>query len=157
VELIDLDDRHVAALAALEKICFADDPWPAGLFASALASGGVLALGLCQDDRLQGAALGRVAADEAELHSIAVHPVHRGEGWGKQLLGAFLDRAARRRARVVWLEVRVSNEAAIRLYQGCGFRATGRRPRYYGDGEDALIFRLDLEPAEEAGGHSSGG
>ena len=49
-----------------------------------------------------------------------------------------------RGARKVWLDVRPSNEAALRLYQGAGYRSTGRRPRYYHDGEDALLLERTL-------------
>jgi ribosomal-protein-alanine acetyltransferase len=145
MELIRLDTRHLEGMQRLEELCFPEDPWPASLLASALEGGGVLALGLERDGRLLGSALGRVAADEAELHSIAVEPGLRRGGCGRRLLAGFLAEARSRQARVVWLEVRLSNEAAIRLYESCGFRLTGWRPRYYSDGEDALLLRRDLE------------
>lgn len=150
MDVIRLDAERLEDLVRLETLCFPEDPWPASLLSLALEGGGVLALGLCRDGRLWASALGRVAADEAELHSIAVHPAQRRAGCGSRLLAAFLEEARVRQARVVWLEVRLSNEAAIRLYKGRGFRAIGRRPRYYADGEDALLLRLDLEDGPEA-------
>ncbi|MFA7330842.1 MAG: ribosomal protein S18-alanine N-acetyltransferase [Candidatus Delongbacteria bacterium] len=145
MEVIRLEERHLREMEALEQLCFPQDPWPGDLLASALGGEGVLALGLCREGRLWGAALGRLAADEAELHSIAVHPARQGEGWGRRLLLEFLAEVRARQGRVVWLEVRASNEPALRLYHRAGFTATGRRPRYYSDGEDALLFCLKLD------------
>ena len=78
-----------------------------------------------------------------ELHvtTIAVRPEHRRRGHARALVSAAL--AAYPVARCVHLEVRPTNAAAITLYESLGFRATGRRPRYYGD-EDALLMTLDL-------------
>jgi len=81
------------------------------------------------------------AAGEAELLRIAVDPAHRGEGLGRALLEACQrDLAAEGLARL-FLEVRVSNAAAIRLYRACGWEPCGLRPRYYTDGEDAALYQ----------------
>ncbi|HEX2738804.1 MAG TPA: ribosomal protein S18-alanine N-acetyltransferase [Rubrobacter sp.] len=78
-----------------------------------------------------------------ELHitTIAVSPEHRRRGHARALIGAAL--AAYPKARYVHLEVRPDNAAAVALYESLGFRATGRRPRYYGD-DDALLMTLNL-------------
>lgn len=140
MELIRLDASWLDGLVRLEELCFPGDPWPAHLLESALAGEGVLALGLASHGTLWAVALGRLAADEAELHSIAVHPARRREGLGRRLLEDFLGHARAGGAHSVWLEVRASNEAALRLYLEAGFATTGRRPRYYADGEDALLL-----------------
>jgi len=61
----------------------------------------------------------------------------------------------------VLLEVRASNAAAQALYTAAGFVADGRRPGYYPDGEDALLWRLDLvgtrEPSGDAGARNGRG
>lgn len=79
-----------------------------------------------------------------ELHitTIAVSPEHRRRGHARALIGAAL--AAYPKARYVHLEVRPDNAAAVALYESLGFRATGRRPRYYGD-DDALLMTLNLD------------
>lgn len=145
METVKLEARHLPELEALERLSFPEDPWPLALLASALEGQGVLALGLLHEGSLRASALGRVVADEAELHSIAVHPAHRREGLGRLLLRQFLAEVEEHQGRVVWLEVRASNEAALRLYHQSGFRTTGRRPRYYSDGEDALLLCWKLE------------
>jgi len=81
------------------------------------------------------------AAGEAELLRIAVDPAHRGKRLGQRLLEACqLDLEAEGITHL-YLEVRVSNQAAIQLYRACGWKPCGRRPGYYPDGEDAALYR----------------
>lgn len=81
------------------------------------------------------------AAGEAELLRIAVDPAHQGEGLGRALLEACQRELAEEGLVHLFLEVRVSNAAAIRLYRTCGWKPCGLRPRYYADGEDAALFQ----------------
>ncbi|GLH72663.1 ribosomal-protein-alanine acetyltransferase [Geothrix limicola] len=81
------------------------------------------------------------AAGEAELLRIAVDPAHRGGGLGRHLLEACQRDLAAEGMPHLFLEVRVSNAPAIRLYEACGWTLCGRRPGYYPDGEDALLFQ----------------
>jgi ribosomal-protein-alanine N-acetyltransferase len=80
-------------------------------------------------------------ADEAHITLLLIHPDYRRQGLGQLLLTELLSSAWRRELRWATLEVRVSNQAAIALYQQFGFETAGRRKRYYQDnGEDALIL-----------------
>lgn len=81
------------------------------------------------------------AAGEAELLRIAVDPAHRGRGLGQVLLEACQRQLAEEGLTHLFLEVRPSNAAAIRLYRACGWEPCGRRPGYYPDGEDAVLYR----------------
>jgi ribosomal-protein-alanine N-acetyltransferase len=81
------------------------------------------------------------AAAEAELLRIAVDPAHRGGGLGQTLLKACQRELEAEGLVHLYLEVRVSNAAAIRLYGACGWERCGLRPRYYPDGEDAALFQ----------------
>jgi len=86
-------------------------------------------------------------ADELHILSIATMPEHRRTGLARALLAQALDFAKRQRAQRVQLEVRRSNRAAIRLYRGFGFTATGIREQYYADNlEDAIEMALFLDP-----------
>ncbi len=81
--------------------------------------------------------------EEAHISTLAVHPLERGKGIAARLLKEALRRADEMGALVATLEVRVSNQAAIRLYRKFGFEIVGKRKRYYYDnGEDALIMTL---------------
>lgn len=129
--------------AALEAQIFAgDDPWPESAFASELANPGNLYLGWVIPDG--GAAegvdrvlayggitrLGPESAPEYEIHTIAVDPVLRGRGLGRELLEALLA-AADAAPGPVFLEVRTDNEPAIGMYSAHGFETIGVRKRYY--------------------------
>jgi [ribosomal protein S18]-alanine N-acetyltransferase len=79
--------------------------------------------------------------DEAHVTTIATHPDYRGRGVGELLLSSLIDTSYEIGARVVTLEVRVSNYVAQNLYRKYGFREAGIRKRYYSDNhEDALIM-----------------
>jgi len=82
-----------------------------------------------------------LTVDDAHITTIAVDPAHRGRGVGELLLNALIDHAFELQARMLTLEVRVSNTTAQRLYLKYGFQPGGTRPRYYTDNnEDALIM-----------------
>jgi len=81
------------------------------------------------------------AAGEAELLRIAVDPAHRGSGLGRRLLEACQGALIAQGLETLYLEVRVSNAPALRLYGACGWRRCGLRSGYYPDGEDAALFR----------------
>ena len=89
-----------------------------------------------------------MAADEAEILSIAVTASHRGRGFSRDLLLTHLGHLAGRGVRTVFLEVEENNQPARRLYERLGFTVTGRRERYYreagGQELNALVMRRDL-------------
>ena len=92
-----------------------------------------------------GYAIGWVAADEAELADLAVSEEFRDRGIGAVLVRAFAREAGVRGARRLYLEVRVSNEAAQRFYERLGFGVVGRRTAYYRNPrEDALAMSVNL-------------
>jgi ribosomal-protein-alanine N-acetyltransferase len=82
--------------------------------------------------------------DEAHVTTFAVLPLYRRHGVGGRLMVELMRLAVDLGARVVTLEVRLSNQPARALYHRFGFRPVGVRPRYYSDnGEDALIMTTD--------------
>ncbi|MBW4519683.1 MAG: ribosomal protein S18-alanine N-acetyltransferase [Scytolyngbya sp. HA4215-MV1] len=88
--------------------------------------------------------------EEAHITILAVHPTCQQQGLGQAMLYTLLKRASDRGLERATLEVRASNQSALRLYQKFGFREAGRRRRYYQDtGEDALIlWRNKLQTPE---------
>jgi ribosomal-protein-alanine N-acetyltransferase len=85
----------------------------------------------------------RVAADEAEILTLAVAPAERRRGTGSALVSVAALHAHQMGARMIFLEVRASNTAARALYRRFGFAEVGVRKAYYGK-EDALILRANL-------------
>jgi ribosomal-protein-alanine N-acetyltransferase len=86
--------------------------------------------------------------DAYHVHVLAVAGEARRRGLGTALLAAALAEARAAGLTRVHLQLRASNLAALALYRRLGFAAVGRRPRYYGGGEDALLLSLELDAAE---------
>jgi ribosomal-protein-alanine N-acetyltransferase len=89
-------------------------------------------------------------ADEAHIVTIAVRESHRRRGIGELLLIAAIELTLMNERELLSLECRVSNDAAIALYEKYGFQRLGIRPHYYSDNrEDAIIMtaeRIDRGP-----------
>lgn len=85
------------------------------------------------------------AADELHLTDLGVSAAFRRRGVARLLVGELRAEAMRGEARVILLEVRASNAAALALYTSAGFVELDRRARYYADnGEDAVVMQLEL-------------
>jgi ribosomal-protein-alanine N-acetyltransferase len=93
---------------------------------------------------LVGFILSRMAADEAEILSVAIAPARRGRGLARPLLDLHLRRLAGLGAQTVFLEVDEHNIPACRLYHRANFHEVGRRQGYYQGGAAALVLRRDL-------------
>jgi ribosomal-protein-alanine N-acetyltransferase len=134
-----------AALAAIHAASFAPhEAWGPDVFDLQLALPNVFGV----RNGTSGLILVRIAADEAEILTLAIVPAARRRGHARALLLEAASIAVTNRARTIFLEVSVANIAARALYTGFGFVPAGRRPRYYSDGSDALVLRLDLAAAE---------
>jgi ribosomal-protein-alanine N-acetyltransferase len=137
----DVDD-----VAAIERRAFSD-PWSVGSFRALF--GNPLVHFAVAEDIIIGRILGYVVAwfvvDEGEIANLAVSDDVRRGGIGARLLDHALETAAKRHARVVFLEVRESNTAAQALYASRRFSVAGRRAKYYRKPlEDALVLRREM-------------
>jgi ribosomal-protein-alanine N-acetyltransferase len=94
-----------------------------------------------------GYALAWLVADEVHLLNVATHPSARRMGVGGSLVEAVVSYARRSRAVHVRLELRRSNEGALRMYRRAGFFVAALRRDYYPDREDAIDMDLQLDPA----------
>lgn len=134
----------LAAIEAIERASFSD-PWSLKSFTDSLRHGFVRLHVLDDNGAVIGYSVVWVSGDECELANLAVEPGRRGEGCGARLLDEALRRAHEESLMVMFLEVRASNEAALRLYAKHGFHEVGRRKDYYRNPvEDALVMRRDL-------------
>lgn len=123
--------------------------WPVGEFENFLADADTPVYVACDAKRrIAGFALIRIAADEAELLTIAVDPKWRGKRIGKALLDAVFQDLLMSPARRMFLEVSEENQAAIKLYQRHGFTTISTRKGYYakpdGSAATALVMARDL-------------
>jgi len=142
---VALDDAANAALLALEA---GTQDRPLGLdgLLRETAHDGVLLIARdgASDGQLCGFASARLLGDEAHVVRLAVDPDRRRQGIGRGLLDGLIAWTHGVHAVALLLEVRASNEGALGLYAAAGFQVEGRRPRYYPDGEDALLLRRPL-------------
>lgn len=83
-------------------------------------------------------------ARKGHVVSVAVREEHRGKGIGSRLMLASHGEMVKKSATESYLEVRVSNEQAVALYQELGYKVTGRLEAYYKDGEGALVLAIQL-------------
>jgi ribosomal-protein-alanine N-acetyltransferase len=148
---IDLDD-----VAELERISF-PVPWKRAYF-DAEVGAPFRFNRVARDER--GGLLGYVfcafAGGEIHVNKIAVSPQARRQGLATRLMDEVFTLGRDLRTEEIYLEVRVSNTPARLFYERLGFSTAGRRPRYYLDGEDALVMvcrlpdsRLDAVPREK--------
>jgi len=139
------DATTVAALLALESAT-QDRPLDlAGLLRETAADGVVvLAREAGPAGPLVGFASARLLGDEAHVIRLAVDASRRRRGIGRALLDALGTWGAEVGAEALLLEVRAGNAPALALYARAGLSVEGRRPRYYPDGEDALLLRRPL-------------
>ena len=148
---IQLRRLRLADLAAIEEIerRAYPTPWSRSMFAGELSKPASLCLGAFEADggeagRLVGYLIVSRYVDAWHVMNVAVDPDHRGRGIATDLLERLFSLTADDGRRGYTLEVRVSNETAIRLYERLGFIARGIRRGYYTDNrEDALIMWKD--------------
>lgn len=138
-------EEDLAEILEIERKTF-PDPWTLGMFREEL-SREPPSLSLVardpQNGMLWGYLNGIAILDELHVGNLAVRAEARGKGIGEALLRKALDHARAHSLALATLEVRITNEAAIRLYDKFGFRPAAIRRRYYGK-EDALVMVLDL-------------
>ena len=121
-------------------------PWSEGIFKDCLRNGQECWLLMCGDQNV-GHGILSVAAGEAHLLNVCVHPDFQGNGFGRVLVEHMLKRARKGEASTIFLEVRPSNVVACELYDKLGFNEVGIRENYYPSNvgrEDALVLAKDL-------------
>jgi ribosomal-protein-alanine N-acetyltransferase len=138
--------RDLDAVLAIERASF-PTPWSRYAYLSELLENdrAYYVVAKTHDRRVAGYIGMWLVIDEGHITTIAVHPLHRGRGVGRQLLEAAEAIARERGALRITLEVRVSNAVAHSLYQKMGYVDAGIRPGYYRDNnEDAIIMWKEL-------------
>ena len=142
---------HAEEAAGVHAQCFTY-PWPADDLETLLAATTTYADGafgkaggaLGKAGEVQGFILSRLAADEAEILTIAVKPKKRGHGIAGKLMRANMEQLQQAGAKSWFLEVEAQNASALALYKRFGFEQVGERKSYYRkpDGDAALAFIL---------------
>ena len=140
-----MGERHLTAVADLETVCFAA-PWTREGLAEELRNPQAHFLVAEANGETAGYIGVQEICGEGYVTNVAVLPEYRRQGIGARLVHAAVDGARARGCDFLSLEVRVGNDAAIRLYEKLGLRAQGRRKNFYRDPtEDAYIYTIFLK------------
>ncbi len=137
-----LAPEHIEAVSAIEQLSF-PSPWTRTLFEREISVPISHFFIAKNNDAVVGYGGYWLVAGEASIVNLAVHPDHRGRGFGRKILLFLIDDARASSAGSVFLEVRKGNRAAQCLYASCGFEASGVRAKYYGE-EDAVVMKKTL-------------
>jgi len=152
-QLLDMTVPRLDAVLAIEASAYAF-PWSHGNFVDSLAAGYVARVLAGSGGELLGYFVAMAGVDEFHLLNITVAPGHQGQGHAVFMLDALTRHCRAARAGQLWLEVRASNERALRIYQRYGFRHIGLRRRYYpaprGQREDAVVMSLAIRGEADA-------
>ena len=151
MKIRDFAPEDLPAVLAIQSACPQAAQWLAADYVCLPHTAGAVFLVA----EVEGEAASKVAGfaafhqvlDEADLRNLAVLPEHRRRGVGRALIEAACHRLREAGAKRLFLEVRVSNEAARSLYHALGFVLHSRRKDYYRDpDEDACVLCLELSP-----------
>src|SRR5882672_1086069 len=144
IRVLELTD--LSAIEVIERRAY-PTPWSRSMFASELAKPTSICLGAFEGEDLVGYIINSRYVDAWHVMNVAVDPAHQRRGVATRLLEQLFELTADDERRGYTLEVRVSNEAAIHLYETLGFEKRGVRRGYYTDNrEDALIMWRDPRP-----------
>lgn len=136
--------EHINAIAELEKICFST-PWSVDALLDAYKNGTKFFVAV-ENKKVLGYVGISCILDEGYITNIAVFPEFRQKGVGTALLNRVFSLASDIGLSFVSLEVRVSNQNAISLYEKLGFKTEGKRKNFYDNPkEDALIMTKRFE------------
>lgn len=144
--IVPMGPERLPEVLVVERRAY-EFPWTESIFRDCLKAGYSAWLLQDGDGIVIGYGMMSMAVDEAHVLNLCVDPLQQGRGWGRRLLDHLMTLARAAQAVIVLLEVRKSNKAALRLYEGVGFQRLGVRKGYYParEGrEDALVLGFDI-------------
>lgn len=145
LEMRPMEEADVPDVLAVERAGY-PHPWTDGIFRDCLRAGYCCWV-LEVEGRMIGHGVLSVAVGEAHILNVCVHPDWQAKGFGRRILERMLRLAREHEADTAFLEVRVSNTVAQRLYESAGFNEIGLRRGYYPahkGREDAVVYAKAL-------------
>ncbi|MBP3311954.1 MAG: ribosomal protein S18-alanine N-acetyltransferase [Butyricicoccus sp.] len=140
MEITTMAERHLKALAEVERQCF-HEPWSEAALREELGNEKNLFLVAEEQENILGYVGCQTVLDEGYITNVAVAPAARRRGIARALLQKLTEHAQARKLTFVTLEVRKSNAAAIALYAGQGYEQVGIRKGFYREPqEDAVLM-----------------
>ena len=147
IRLATIEDAH--AIYEIEQQSFSV-PWRLeSVLAELEGAENKLYMVICEENHIVGYAGAWLVYDEGQITNIAVLPSARGKGYGSKLTKQLINECFSRGMHEIFLEVRISNLAALAMYRNLGFSVKGIRKDYYSEPtEDACIMSLVSEEIE---------
>ncbi|MCU7844409.1 MAG: ribosomal protein S18-alanine N-acetyltransferase [Candidatus Thiodiazotropha sp. (ex Monitilora ramsayi)] len=146
LSLRPMQQEDLQQVIAIEEAVY-PFPWTLGIFQDCLRVGYCCWVILLEEVVI-GYGVMSVVIDESHILNLCIHPKWQRKGLGNKLIRRLLKIARQHGAETTFLEVRASNRAAIKLYQGLGFVEVGMRKDYYPAAgrtrEDAVVMSLEL-------------
>ncbi len=141
----EMTESDITEIAELEKECFSE-PWSENSLRDELTNETARFYVLRDTEKLLGYIGANNICNEVYITNVAVNGRYRGKGYGQILVNHLIKQSETERAFFITLEVRKSNENAIKLYEKCGFKLIGERKNFYSKPtEDALIYTYYIE------------
>jgi len=143
--ILPMREIDLAEVMAIEITSY-EFPWTEGIFRDCLQNQYPATL-FVQQERILAYAVSQYVVDECHLLNLCVRQSERGMGIGEKMVQYLMNQARKNDMGSIFLEVRVSNTAAINLYDKLGFNEIGLRRDYYPDRngrEDALVLAHEI-------------
>lgn len=136
--------EDILAVSELEKTCFKSEGYSYQTLANMFENPSYCMLIAEDGGEIIGYGSAGTVCEDCNLENVVVSEAYRNSGVGTALVDALISDAKSRGAVKVFLEVRVSNSQALKLYLKCGFTGVHARTRYYSDGEDCLVMSREI-------------
>ncbi|MCD8372269.1 MAG: ribosomal protein S18-alanine N-acetyltransferase [Clostridia bacterium] len=136
--------EEILKISEMEKECFPKEPWSFQMLAESFESDNFTGILASDGGEILGYGGITINVDTADIDNIAVSEPYRRSGVGSKILDRLIAIAKKNGCGKIFLEVRVSNSAAMSLYLKRGFKGVYARTRYYTDGEDCLVMAKEL-------------
>ena len=143
-KIIPMTEEHVAGIKKVDDLCF-ESPWSLKAFESELENPIAFYFGAIAEGEVIGYCGYWWTFGEAQITNVAVAPEFRQKGIASSLMDEMINHCREMDVFSITLEVRVSNNAAISMYEKYGFERVGLRPKYYNNKEDALLMTKEIE------------
>jgi ribosomal-protein-alanine N-acetyltransferase len=138
-----LSAEHIPAVAEMEKLCFSE-PWSEKSLGILTGDGAVGFVAL-EDGQVTAYVGMMLVLDEGQITNVATHPDYRRKGYAEAVLDRLIAYSQAAGVSEIFLEVRRSNNAAIKLYEKMGFETVGMRKGFYrAPTEDAILMKKTL-------------
>jgi len=141
----DMYEEDVLEVFRIESLAY-DFPWPKEVFLDCISAGYTCKL-FCLHEAIEGYLILSFSQTDCHILNFCITPEQQGRGYGKKMLQFAYDVAQQHGARIMYLEVRPTNETALTLYESQGFKRIAIRKNYYPDDEgreDAFVLACEI-------------